>query len=200
VALQRELDGLYIPDDERDLVRVQRKADKLEDGVRGWAETVVRVLPRGLSLLEDEMRILILFLSQQRRLNLEIDAQYPNTTLRAKVARIVPFMEDPDDLESLFAAHRIVASRLDSDIERACTFFCEDRGVPHMDDSAIEWRASIRFLAQQLHRLGSEIGDVKRKFADSPRRFELALISRDLANEIVDKRRTMLTAYKPSAV
>lgn len=195
---QQQLDGLYIPDDERDLVRVQRKADKLDDAVRNWATAIVRVLPKGLSLLEDETRILILFLAQQRRLNLEIDAQYPDISLRARVARIVPFMDDPDDLETVFAAHRIVAAKLDSDIERSCTFFCEDRGVPHMEDLAIEWRASIRFLAQQLHRIGSEIGDVKHRFDDSPRRFELALISRDLASEIIDRRRTMLVAFKPS--
>lgn len=200
MTLQQELDGLYIPDDERDLVRVQRRADRLDESVRDWATSIVRVLPKGLSLLEDETRILVLFLAQQRRLNLEIDAQYPDTTLRARVARIVPFMEDPDDIESVFAAHRIVATKLDSDIERSCTFFCEDRGVPAMEDAAVEWRASIRFLAQQLHRIGTEIGDVKRKFTDSPRRFELALISRDLASEIIDKRRSMLTAFKPSAV
>lgn len=200
MTLRQELDGLYIPGDERDLLRVQRKADTLDKRVRTWAESIVRALPRGLSLLEDETRILILFLAQQRRLNLEIDAQYPDTSLRARVARILPFLEDPDNLEPVFAAHRIVAAQLDSEIDRSCTSFCEDRGVPHLDDAAIEWRASIRFLAQSLHRIGAEIGDVRRKFADSPRRFEVALISRDLANEIVDKRRSMLTAFRPSAV
>lgn len=200
MTLRQELDGLYIPEDEQDLSRIQRKAERLDKSVRSWAEDIARALPKGLSLLEDETRILALFLAQQRRLNLEIDAQYPDTSLRARVARIVPFMDDPDDLSSVHAAHRIVATQLDSDIERSCTFFCEDRGVPHMDDSAIEWRASIRFLAQSLHRIGSEIGDVRRQLADSPRRFEIALIARDLASEIVDKRRSMLTAFRPSAV
>jgi hypothetical protein len=198
VTLRQELDGLYIPEDERQLARIQRKADRIDSDVRAWAASIVRVLPKGLSLLEDEHRILILFLAQQRRLNLEIDAGYPDTSFRARLARILPFMEDPDDLDSIHAAHRVVATQLDSDLERACTFFCEDRGVPHMDDSAIEWRASIRFLAQSLHRIGSEIGDIKRKFDDSPRRFELALIARDLAAEIIDKRRSMLVAFKPS--
>jgi hypothetical protein len=200
VTLRQELDGLYIPEDERQLSRIQRKADRIDADVRTWAASIVRVLPKGLSLLEDEHRILILFLAQQRRLNLEIDAGYPDTSFRARLARVLPFMEDPDDVDAIHAAHRIVATQLDSDLERACTFFCEDRGVPHMDDSAIEWRASIRFLAQSLHRIGSEIGDIKRKFDDSPRRFELALVARDLAAEIIDKRRSMLVAFKPSTV
>lgn len=200
MTVQQQLDGLYIPDDERDLIRVQRKADKLEESVRHWATAIVRVLPRGLSLLEDETRILILFMAQQRRLNLEIDAQYPDTSLRARLAGFIPFMEDPGDPDSVFAAHRIVAAKLESELERSCTFFCEDRGVPAMEDAAIEWRASIRFLAQQLHRLGAEIGVAKRKFEESPRRFEMALISRDLASEIIDKRREMLAAFKPSTV
>lgn len=200
MTLRQELDGLYIPEDERDLLRIQRKAHRLDTDVRAWATSITRVLPKGLSLLEDEHRILILFLAQQRRLNLEIDAGYPDTSFNARLARVLPFMEDPDDLESIQAAHQIVATKLESDLERACTFFCEDRGVPHMEDTAIEWRASIRFLAQSLHRIGSEIGDVKRRFDDSPRRFELALIARDLAAEIIDRRRTMLVAFKPSAV
>lgn len=200
MILRQELDGLYIPDNERDLLRIQRRADRLDTDVRTWAASIVRVLPKGLSLLEDEHRILILFLAQQRRLNLEIDAGYPDTSFNARIARVLPFMEDPDDLESVHAAHRIVASKLESDLERACMFFCEDRGVPHMEDAAIEWRASIRFLAQSLHRIGSEIGDVRRKFDESPRRFELALVARDLSAEIIDRRRSMLVAFKPSAV
>lgn len=200
MTLRQELDGLYIPEDERDLLRIQRKADRLDGDVRNWATAIVRVLPKGLSLLEDENRILILFLAQQRRLNLEIDSGYPDTSFHARLARILPFMDDPDDLESIHAAHRVVATKLDSDLERACTFFCEDRGVPHMDDAAIEWRASIRFLAQSLHRIGSEIGDISRRYDESPRRFELALIARDLAAEIIDRRRSMLVAFKPSAV
>lgn len=200
MTLRQELEGLYIPEDERDLARVQRQAQKLERSVRIWAETVVRALPRGLSLLQDETRILTLFLAQQRRLNLQMDAQYPDGSVRALVARLVPFMDDPDDLTTLHAAHGIVAKQLESDIERSCTFFCEDRGVPHMDDAAVEWRASIRFLAQSLHHVASEVGDVKRRLSDSPRRFELALMARDLAGEIVDRRRSMLVAYRPSAV
>lgn len=199
MTLRQELDGLYIPHDERDLARVQRKADRLEKKVRTWAESVVRVLPRGLSLLEDETQILTLFLAQQHRVNLEIDAQYPVTSISGKLARILPFVEGADDPDTVQAIHPIVATQLDSDLERACAFFCNDRGVDPMSDAAIEWRASIRFLGQSIYHIASEIGDVKRGFADSPLRFEIALISRDLASEIVDRRSSMLAAFRPSA-
>lgn len=200
MALQQEFDGLYIPDDERDLKRVQRRADRLERKVRSWADSIVRVLPSGLSLLEDETRILTLFLAQQHRVNLEIDAQYPDTSLRATLLQILPFLDGSDDLETVQTIHPIVATQLDSDLERGCSSFCNDRGVEPMSDTAIEWRASIRFLGQSIYRIATEIGDVKHRFADSPHRFELALISRDLASDIVDRRRTMLSAFRPSAV
>ncbi len=200
MALQREFDGLYIPDDERDLKRVQRKADRLERKVRSWADSLVRVLPSGLSLLEDETRLLTLFLAQQHRVNLEIDAQYPDTSLRATLLKILPFFDRADDFETAQAIHPIVAAQLDSDLERACSSFCDDRGVEPMSDAAIEWRASIRFLGQSIYHIATEIGDVKHRFADSPHRFELAFISRDLASVIVDRRRTMLAAFHPSGV
>ncbi|MCH8814164.1 MAG: hypothetical protein IH957_03570 [Chloroflexi bacterium] len=200
MALRQELDGLYIPNDERDLALIQRRADRLEKKVRTWARSVVRVLPRGLSMLEDETQILTLFLAQQHRVNLELDAQYPNTSIAGTLARILPFVEGPDDPDTVLAIHPIVTTQLDSDLERACAHFCNDRGVEPMSDAAIEWRAAIRYLGQSIYHIASEVGDVKRQFADSPRRFELALISRDLASEIVDRRSTMLAAFRPSAV
>lgn len=200
MTLRQQIDGLYIPDNERDLERVQHKAERLERKVQSWAKSVVRVLPSGLSLLEDETQLLTLFLAQQHRVNLEIDAQYPDTSLRTSLLKMLPFVDGPDDFETAQAIHPIVATQLDSDLERACSTFCEDRGVEPMSDAAIEWRASIRFLGQSIYRIANEIGDVKHRFADSPHRFELALISRDLASDIVDRRRSMLAAFRPSAV
>ncbi len=200
MTLRQEIDGLYIPDDERDLKRVQSKAGRLERKVWSWAKSVVKVLPDGLSLLEDETQLLTLFLAQQHRVNLEIDAQYPDTSLRATLLKLLPFFERADDPETAQAIHPIVATQLASDLERACSSFCEDRGVEPMSDVAIEWRASIRFLGQSVYHIANEIGDVKHRFADSPHRFELALISRDLAGDVVERRRTMLSAFRPSAV
>ena len=151
-------------------------------------------------MLEDETQILTLFLAQQRRVNLELDAQYPNTSISGKLAQILPFVQGPDDPDTVFAIYPIVAAQIDSDLERACAFFCNDRGVEPTSDAAIEWRAAIRFLGQSIYHIASEVDDVKRQFTDSPRRFEVALISRDLASEIVDRRSTMLAAFRPSAV
>ena len=66
---------LYIPADERSLRRAQRRVHELDKGVRDWAQSVIAILPRGLAILEDEAQILALYLAQQRRLNLEMDAR-----------------------------------------------------------------------------------------------------------------------------
>src|SRR5712692_1004913 len=128
-ASVRQIDELYIPQDERELRRVQRRAEELDRAVRGWAETVVAVLPKGLALLHEELNIVQLFLAQQRRLNLELDARAPDPTLRTRLGRVLPFLgEGGDDWVTTQAVHRIVATRLESDIERACGMFCHSQG------------------------------------------------------------------------
>lgn len=190
---------LYIPQDERTLRRIQRKVDDLDRCVRGWAQSVIDLLPRGLSLLEDESYILSLYLAQQRRLNLELDAQNSEETLRSRLGRALPFLANSeDDWEITQAVHRMVAVRLESDIERACEFFCRDRNIPPICDPSIDWRVAIRYLAQQLHRIASQI-NIKSGYSTSPERFELALIARDLALEVAAKRRDMITIFASSS-
>jgi hypothetical protein len=48
---------LYIPPDERSQQHAQRKIQMLDDRVRNWAAAVIAFLPKGLSILEDEARI-----------------------------------------------------------------------------------------------------------------------------------------------
>lgn len=200
MALLRQLEDMYIPQDERTLRRVQRKVDELDRQARNWAQSVVNVLPRGLSLVDDEIYILTLFLAQQRRLNLELDAQEPDTGLRARLGRALSRGSDgPGDDEIMRAVHRIVASRLESDIDRACGFFCRDLNIPEISDPSIDWRVAIRYMAQGLHRIACQI-DMKRNYSTSPRRFELALLARDLAGDIVAKRRGMVAAFSPDPV
>ena len=191
---------LYIPQDERALRRVQRKVDELDRRVRGWAQSVVDVLPRGLALLEDETYILGLYLAQQRRLNLELDAQQQgDDTLRTRIGRVLPFLGDgEDDLDMVHAAHRMVAARLESDLERACEFFCLDRHIPPICDPSIDWRVAIRFMAQDLHRIARQI-NFKSGYSNSPLRFELALNARDLAIEVAARRRDMITIFAASS-
>jgi hypothetical protein len=190
---------LYIPQDERSLRRVQRKVDELDRRVRAWAQSVIDVLPRGLALLDDETYILSLFLAQQRRLNLELDAQRGEETLRTRLGRVLPFLGDgDDDWVEVRSIHRMVATRLESDLDRACEFFCRDRNVPPICDPSIDWRVAIRYLAQDVHRIASKI-DIKREFATSPQRFELALSARDLAIEVAARRRDMVTIFAASA-
>lgn len=190
---------LYIPQDERTLRRVQRRVDELERSVRRWAQSVIDVLPRGLSLIEEETYILSLYLAQQRRLNLELDAQHSEKTLWTRVSRVLPFLTDAeDDTEMPRAVHRVVAARLDSDIERTCEFFCRDRNIPPICDPSIDWRVALRYMAQALHRLVSQV-NLKTEFSTSPQRFELALTARDLAIEVAARRREMLIIFSATS-
>ena len=189
-------EDLYIPHDERTLRRVQRKVDALDRTVRAWADALVEVLPKGLALIEQEYDLLALFLALQRRRNLELDGQNGDDTFRSRLGRIIPFLkEEEDEWEIVQAAHRMVSTRLESDIDRATDFFCRDHGLPGLVEPVIDWRVAIRYLAQRLHHIAAEV-DLKHDLPTSPRRFELALTARDLAAEVVDKRRTMLGLFE----
>ncbi|GAG26502.1 unnamed protein product, partial [marine sediment metagenome] len=160
------------------------------------ADCLVAVLPKGLPLLTDEYELLSLYLAQQRRRNLELDAENGEQTLRARLGRFLPLLaEAQDEWEITHAAHRMVSTRLESDIDRATDFFCRDHGLPGLVEPVIDWRVAIRYLAQRLHHIASQI-DLKRGLATSPLRFELALTARDLAVDVVDKRRTMLALFE----
>jgi len=192
----KELDQIYVPPDEQTLRRVQRKTEDIDRIVRRWAQDVIDVLPKGLCLIEDELYVLGLFLAQQRRLNIELDSQKPPVSLRGKLYQASFFPGAIDRAEILRVAHRTVASRLESDIDRACQFFCSDRDIEHNSEPAIDWRVAIRYLAQQLHHIASQI-DLKREYYTSPQRFEVALRARDLAANIAEKRNAMLGNLTP---
>ena len=187
-----EQQDVYIPQDERTLRYVQRRVPQLERQVRAWTESVLAVLPKGLGLLDDELYILSLYLTQQRRLNLELDARNGEESLRSRLARAIPFLyqqeEDPDIFQ---AVHRMVATRIECDIERATDFFCRDHNLPGLSDPVIDWRVAIRYLAQQVHRLTTCQEGPKTAQALALNRFELTLTARELAAEVVDKRHRM---------
>ncbi len=172
--------------------------DELAKQVRAWADSLVAVLPRGLPLIDDEYDILALFLAQQRRRNLELDEQSGEETLRSRLAQFIPFLaEDEDAWEIDNAAHRMVSTHLEADIERATDLFCREHDLPGLVEPVIDWRVAIRYLAQRLHHIASRL-DLIRELAASPLRFELALAARDLAADAVDKRQTMLTLLNPA--
>lgn len=190
----RQLDELYVPRDERTLRNLQRRTDELDRKVRRWAQDVLDVLPKGIQLIDDEMYILGLFLAQQKRLNLEIDADGADDSLRERLGRILPFLIDAEaEWEMTREAHRTIAARIESDIDRACQFFCADRRQSHNSDLAIDWRVAIRYLAQELHRLMAML-DLRRDYYASPQRFECALVTRELAMDIVERRKALLGA------
>ncbi|MEK7248687.1 MAG: hypothetical protein AAB092_09480 [Chloroflexota bacterium] len=185
----RELGDLYIPANDRQLRSVQRRGDDMDKLVRNWAQAVVEILPRGLPLNPDETFVLSLFLAQQRRLNLQMDAHKPESGFMSAAKTFLPALGHNPNPEVMAAAHRLVAARLDSDIDRACRFFCEDNAIQPDCEEAIDWRVAIRFMAQSVYSRVND-GDLK-KVALSPRRFELALVARDLASEVANRRQNM---------
>ena len=191
-------EDLIIPHDERTLRRVQRKVDELDKQVRSWADFLVSVLPNGLALMEGEYDLLALFLAEQRRRNLELDEQRGEETIRTRLAQFIPFLaEEEDALEVSNAAHRMVSTRLEADIDRATDSFCREHDLPGLVEPVIDWRVAIRYLSQRLHHIASQI-DLKRELAASPLRFEIALTARDLAADAVDKRQTLFSLLKPA--
>lgn len=192
-----EFNDLYIPTSDRALRRVQRKGDELDKMVRTWAQAVLEVLPRGIPLNDDEKYIFCLYLAQQRRLNLQMDAFQPAPSLMNTAKSLLPIPMGKDDPEAFTAVHRIVALRLDSDIERGCRFFCEDSSVEPDCEPAIDWRVALRFMAQSVY---SRLSDADpKRIAMSPRRFELAVIARDLAADVSEKRSAMFATVPLSA-
>jgi hypothetical protein len=188
--LLQELDEqLYIPQNDRELRIIQRKGDELDRRVRRWSENVIELLPQGLPMNADERNLLALFLSQQRRLNTQMDAFEPDMSIIGVIRSFLPFLGELPDPAAIGATHRIAAQRLESDIDRTARFFCEDHSIPADCEEALDWRVAIRFMAQSIYSRVSS-GDLK-KIATSPRRFELALVARDLSSAVVDKRHMM---------
>jgi len=189
--LLREMGDLYIPANERQLRTVQRRGDELDKLVRNWAQAVVDMLPRGLPLNPDETYLLCLFLAQQRRLNMQMDAYKPDNGFWSTARQLLPVRPAQANAQVHGAVHRLVAARLDSDIDRGCRYFCEDNGIQSDCEAAIDWRVSIRFMAQSVYTRVS--GGELKKVALSPKRFELALVARDLAADIADRRHNMFS-------
>ena len=186
------LNALYVPQDERDLRKLQRKVEDIDKRARGWASDVVCLLPGGLLLLDEESALLTLFTAQQRRLNHELDARNIEETALTRISRALPFLSSPEEeLALVREAHRTVAARLESEIDREFYAFCEPRSIEPMSEAAIDWRVAIRYLAQDVHRLLSRIS-IGRDYYQSPHRFEVALRARDLAADIVTRREIML--------
>jgi hypothetical protein len=194
ITVASDLDALYIPENDRELRRVQRQVDELDKEVRDWALKVVNVLPSGLPTNADETYVLSLFLAQQRRRNILLDAFEPQpATLWTTLRNSIGIAARAPDREVLEAVHRQVAARIDSDIERSGAFFCSDNKIPPESEPAIDWRVAIRFMSQSIY---SRVANVDlSRIANHPRRFELALVARELATEVADKRRQMFASF-----
>jgi hypothetical protein len=193
---QPQIGDLYIPQNERALRSVQRRVEAVDEAVRHWSDTVIGVLPKALPLIDHELRITNLFLAQQRRLNLELDQRNPPETLRTRLGKVVPFLGDGTvDIDMVRGVHRIVSSRLESDIDRGCAEYCDNLGIPPVSDPVIDWRVAMRFMAQGVHRIACQI-DLKRDYTISSKRFELALFARESAADIAQRRRAMLAAFE----
>src|SRR5207237_9075919 len=101
------------------------------------------------------------------------------------------------DRRAFGRGHRIGSTRLESDIDRTCAQFCEAQGIAAVSDPVIDWRVAMRFMAQGLHRIASQI-DLKKDYATSSKRFELALFAREAAADVLQRRRSMFSAFQKS--
>jgi hypothetical protein len=191
-----ETDRLYIPTDERQLRRIQRGGEELDRQVRSWAQRVVDVLPAGLPTNADEAYLFSLYLSQQRRRNLQMDAYQPSGSILSSLRSYLPVPERAVDRQEIDAIHRIVNTQLESDIDRAAACYCTDNQIPPESEPAIDWRVAIRFMAQSIYNRAAGIDLAKVK--THPRRFELALVARELSSDISEKRKQMFTAFRPA--
>lgn len=187
------LDGLYVPENERELRRVQRRGEDLDKQVRAWAESVIRVLPHGLPINSHEVYVLSLFLAQQRRLNVQMDSREPDYSVIGTVKHALSFILPQEDPAVAATTHHVLAQRLDSEIERACAIYCRDHGVDPKSDPALDWRVAIRFMAQSVFSRLSETEPAR--MATSPHRFELSLVARDLATDVEARRHDMMGAF-----
>ena len=187
------LDGLYVPENEHQLQRVQRQGEELDKQVRAWAESVIRILPRGLPINSHEVYVLSLFLAQQRRLNVQMDSREPDYSFVGTIKHTLSFIFPQEDPAVAATTHHVLAQRLDSEIERACSIYCRDNGVDAKSDPALDWRVAIRFMSQSVYCRLAEIEP--RQMATSPHRFELSLVARDLATEVEARRNEMMSAF-----
>ncbi len=187
------LDGLYVPENEGQLRAAQRQGEELDKQVRAWAESAIRVLPRGLPVNAHEVYVLSLFLAQQRRLNVQMDSGEPDYSVIGTIKNALSFLFPPDDPAVAATTHQVLARRLDSEIERACSIYCRDYGVDFKSEPALDWRVAIRFMAQSIY---SRLADTEpRKMATTTHRFELSLVARELATEVEAKRQDMVSAF-----
>lgn len=191
------LDGLYVPENEHQLRRAQRRGEELDKQVRAWAESAIRVLPRGLPINSHEVYVLSLFLAQQRRLNVQMDLRTPDYSVVDAIRHALSFLFPQDDPAVAATTHHVLAQRLESEIERACAIYCRDYGVDARSEPALDWRVAIRFMAQSIY---SRLAETEpREMATSPHRFELSLVARDLATEVEARRSDMMGAFTPEA-
>ena len=187
------LEGLYIPENEGQLRHAQRQGEELDKQVRAWAESAIRILPRGLPINAHEVYVLSLFLAQQRRLNVQMDLGEPDHSVVSAIKHALSFVFPPENPAVAATTHHVLAQRLDSEIERACAIYCRDYGVDPKSEPALDWRVAIRFMAQSIY---SRLAETEsRKMATTPHRFELSLVARELATEVEAKRTDMMSAF-----
>jgi hypothetical protein len=122
-----------------------------------------------------------------------MDAFQPDTSLLGTLRGYLPIPDKAASREEVDAVHRIVALQLESDIERAATVYCQDNKIPPGSEPAIDWRVSIRFMSQSIYSRVCRLDPARIK--THPKRFELALVARELASDVSEKRGLMFTAF-----
>ena len=185
-----------LPMDEQTVRHIQRQAGLIHHKVTDWASRVLALFPSHLPLSPIEAEILKLYLAQQRRLNLELDGQSGHHSFRTRVAGVLPFPTTTNNPEIAHASHQLACSYLQHQVEDTTDRFCGRQGVSPASQAVIDWRGTIRYLAQRLHHIAHRMNLNNSGHLGSPLKFELALLAHQGAADVAHKRRFLLEGAK----
>ncbi|HZP25753.1 MAG TPA: hypothetical protein VFB90_01775 [Dehalococcoidia bacterium] len=175
--------------DERHLKGVLQRANRLDREVRRWTLRVLELLPRGLPLMGCERELVSFYLSEQRRRNLELDDDFPRPFA---MSQLLPFLRSEQEDAGERMAHHLVSCHLEDDIERVVLFFSRECQVSEMSESIIDWRVSLRYLAQRLYAFAEGGRPLSAARAFEP-------VARQLVQDVREKRRALQLATPVAA-
>lgn len=179
------LKDIYLPSKERDIKRLRQTSERINIECRSWAKMVTDLLPEELGLHIDEKYLLSLFLAEQHRLNIQLDIKRGD---QHGIRRLLPIFGAKDKPQILDAAHTMVRVRFESEIERTYNTGCCHNQINPNSEVAIDWRAAIRLMAQNLEGVAWRAKSPDKIQEDSQLRFEFKQIARERASGITAKR------------
>ncbi len=176
--------------DERLLREVLQRTDRMERDVQAWSGAATDLLTADLPLKARERELIRLYIAEQRRRNLELDEASSDRNppgLLYRLVRIFPLLRTAVDCTTSRLAHHLLSCHIEDDIERAVFNFSRECQLHELSDEVIDWRVSVRYLAQRLHAFAAsrEAGEAVVS------RDEFMALAREQAGDIASKRQRL---------